>query len=899
MNKLKTIGMNKITACIAILFVVSSFSFSAYAAKKEKSKPAEIAKKEKSKSAQPAKKRRKKKVKIDWKTVKLVIQHLEKPVVVDGNVNDWKSTTPMPLPFMKKAKGSVSLGWNKNGLYGKVDIKDKKITINKNEPWKGDSFELFIEMDNQMKSNVSDYDPNAMHIAFFPDTINKKGEGFYLIIYGQNRMYEDSIYLPLKAEKQTANSKKDKIACAYHLKNGRGILEFFIPAQMLKPAIMKGRTPISLNFCLNDDGWPKEQFSTDKNVNNNNKHPNTWATVTFESSKEEKKEVVIEEEVETTNFTKLQTENKELDLEKSGLSISKRNEIISEAEDLMEADKISETIELLHKYVTDYPEDPYFLYNYGLALYRGKNYVSAEVIFNRAAIVNESPVINEALFQLGNTTYLQSTEINDGKQNWNKKIQFLRRSLDYYAQISNENNEEIIKRSENNKLMAVFKIADIFTKRANIFMVEALKIKENIDSGENKIWKVKDLVEELLKASGNAESDYRELETFIIENPSIKNDYSKLVQEGIGKINKILVFSLFTKAKITIKEVEEAGSTQNNNWTIQMYQTALSYYDQILKIEPKNEIALKEIASVKVATSNIYVAEANIELAMATDVVKEDIKERAMKLRVKELSSKTDRASLMEKDKLVSSLNYMEKAYPSSDPEDAIKHWLKAIGHFKTAISFNANNTKIKTNFNKLLETISDGRLRYAQRYMKDADKIKVTNDEEADNKVKILEKAVANFLCSIKETPEKKESLEVKINDAKNILSKAFYNRGQIYAKLAKEKRKTHLDRAVAYLQKATQDYTKSLSMNPKFLQAEKARVDNTKIQFLWRKELSQIVAERVKQEAKEMEESYDNEDSVVEFDESKLREMTIQDAGAPNKTYEENKMPEPMYNW
>ncbi len=795
---------------------------------------------------------------------------------------------------MKKNKSSVYLGWHESGLYGFIDAKDKKVAINKSQPWKGDSFELFIETDNAMDHDVSEYDPKAFHIIFLPDTVKNEGEGFYQIIYGKNKT--DKVERAVSDEK---NPEKNNIACAYKLKKNRYNLEFFVPASIMKPALMAGRTALTMNFCVNDDGWPKEQFATDKNVNQNSNHPDTWRTVTLQRNEKEQSEVVVEEKVVSDNFTAIKSENVIDELEKSGLSVTERNEILDEAEDLFEDGKIKEAKEYLYKYVTDYPDDPYFLYNYGLALYSSKDFIAAESIFNRSATIPESSVVNESLFQLGNCAYHQSEMLQDSRKDWDNKVLFLRRSLDYYDQIDSEFKGPVIEKNSNNKLIAINKIAGIFIKRAEMYIKEAGQLEKVINSGKGKTWKTKDLIEELLKVSGNAESDYRELDSFIAEYPSIKNEYSSFVQEGLDKINGILIFSLLKKAGITINEVEEAGSTQNNNWTIQMYQTALSYYEQVLKIDPENIAALTAISKVKKATSDTYVKEAGIELKMATDIVNEDIKERGMKARVKLLSTNTDRESLMEKDQLSSKLNYMLVSYPSSDPEDAIKHWIKSIGHFKTAESFNPENPTTKSNLDNLLKTLSDGRLKYADRYLKDAEKIIVVNDEDADNQVKILEKAVANFECAIEENPNQKNALENKINTVKKTLGKAFFNRGNIYITLGTQKKITHLDRAVAYLQKATQDFNKSLNMDPTFSEAEIARKANDKNQFAWRKELSARVAARIEKEAKEIEENPDDEFADVSFDESKLRDITIQDDADPNAGYEDNKMPEPLYNW
>ena len=54
------------------------------------------------------------------------------------------------------------------------------------------------------------------------------------------------------------------------------VIQFFIPAAMLKPAALQAGTKIGLNFAVDDDGKPIEQFFSDKNTDDGFKTPKNW-----------------------------------------------------------------------------------------------------------------------------------------------------------------------------------------------------------------------------------------------------------------------------------------------------------------------------------------------------------------------------------------------------------------------------------------------------------------------------------------------------------------------------------------------------------------------------------------------------------------------------------------------
>ncbi len=808
------------------------------------------------------------------------IRYAEKPVIVDGHGGEWKQVQSLPLPYMKKEKSALKLLWHEKGLYGLLEIrKNKELMIRKREPWKGDSLELFIEKDNALNQNFEANDLETEQFIFFPDTVDTSGDSFVQIPRG-------------KHVRGTVRPDGQNIKCKYSTKKNRYSLEFFISAEYMKPAIMAGRTTMTVHFCVNDDGHPIQQFAVDKNVADNSKKPIAWQTVTLFASQQEIANRIEEKEAQPESFAVMEEESVAVKV----LTIEEQNDRLDIAEAYLEDGQIEEAVFYLGDFIDEYPDNPYALYNYGIALYRKGDYISAESIWNRAATVSESPVVGEALFQLGNACYRQASLLPNNRKNWNAVIALLRRGLDYHNEIDESFSVQIQERVVNNSLIMVTSIAQIMSKRGNAYLSEAHTILEAAKLPENKSWQVKDLLKDLEKVSGQAEGDFKDLETFILENPSLAEEFQPQVESGLARINRIMVFSLLSNARMTVKEVEESGSTQNNKWTIKMYQTAISYYEQLLRMYPDHAEALAELATVQQSICNTYVKESNIELRMATDVVQEDIKERKMKARMQELLSQTGRAEMKERDSIQSKLNYMERSYPSSDPEDAMKHWINAIANIKTALSFSKEDSVAQNLLKKTEDDLFEGRKRYAQRYIDQASAMVVENDEEADVRVSLQEKAVRSIEQAANSRPSVAEELSAYLQGIQKTLARYYYGRGQIYIELAKEKKKTHLDRAVAYLQKATQDFSKAYTKDPSFEMAKKARTDNDTIQYAWRKELSDRIAQELAAQAVEEDDDF----SDVSFDEDKLRDLTLQEEEDPMAGYGENSnLPEPIHNW
>jgi len=171
------------------------------------------------------------------------IPRAPREITLDGRADDWQGLKPLPLPFEGGEPGSLYLCWCPRGLYGLLVARDESVEANSEAPWRADSLELFVEKDFARARRRS---ANSAQYVFSPAPEKGPGEGHFLIAYGANR------------------GKESGARCRWRPSANGYVIELFIPAGMLAPAKMQAGTVIGLNFALNDDGRPTQQFYSDK-----------------------------------------------------------------------------------------------------------------------------------------------------------------------------------------------------------------------------------------------------------------------------------------------------------------------------------------------------------------------------------------------------------------------------------------------------------------------------------------------------------------------------------------------------------------------------------------------------------------------------------------------------------
>jgi len=184
------------------------------------------------------------------------------PMAVDGELSDWGRVRPLPEPFEGKQEGSFRFCWTERGLYGAVQARDDAIKTDEAEPWKGDCVELFVEKDY---ARSLDRSANSAQYVITPAPDAGPGPARFMVVYGTNR------------------GKEAGALAAWRPVPGGYTIEFFIPASMLAPARMAAGTKLGLNFVLNDDGVPVEQFYTDKQKNSAWRCPLRWGAVRLQN----------------------------------------------------------------------------------------------------------------------------------------------------------------------------------------------------------------------------------------------------------------------------------------------------------------------------------------------------------------------------------------------------------------------------------------------------------------------------------------------------------------------------------------------------------------------------------------------------------------------------------------
>ncbi len=821
----------------------------------------------------------------EWSGEKLFIPHSEKQMVIDGSFSEWNKIKPMPLPYMKKDASSVKLVWTEAGLYGAVRWDTGQVTVDKKKPWEAYSFELFVEKDNQLDHEVADYDPEVEHYIFFPEQVaqgvtNQTGPAYWMIPTGINRTDESQL---------SQVEGDDTILSAFSKNKWNTMVEFYIPASFLDPAMMEGWEKMTVHFSVNGKGgWPAELFAVDHTVNDAYRRPVTWSTVTLAPTEAEKRALAAEISAQGAKGVEskpvptdvVQKENPKKK------SVQERVALLSKTEKMVRKGDAKGAFDLLQKHLMNWPEDPFFLYNYGVAAYAAGNLSVAEASWSKVAMKNVSPLRNMTFFQLGNVFFRQAFELTSSQQNWSRALMLYHQAGENYAQISDCGDSRLEESVRKNQTETKRLIGEVYLARGTFHLAEALKEKTVIGSLEGrKAWMKDDSIRELLKEAGKAKTDFLELLALFPGHTS--------ATKAMASVNELLEYGLLTKARSLKKEVDEVGSAQNEVWTVQKYQESISCYDQVLMMNSNNVAASEEKARVKEACRDLYISEAHIERTMAKNVLKERETEKELKRQIaieKELGGREHLANLGQLEK---NLRNVERRYPSSDPEKAVEHWENANDDYKIALTFAPDDPQVKTLQAELFDVIFAFRKEIADQYVEETLTMPFTNDEEADALVGKLESAVSHLKRAQEMKPSEAEEIRVQESVVKKTLARSYMRRAELYIGLGEAKKVEHLDRAVAYYEKAVQDYTFALQSDPSLESIEDARKATKAELSGMRISLSKRIAAMYEEEPESEEDM-----GAAQINESKLRELTLKKSGS-SRTYKTIERPEPIFNW
>jgi len=818
----------------------------------------------------------------------LHIPHMAHRVAVDGEMREWKSIAPMPLPFMKKDTSSVRLAWREDGLYGAMHVeRDGTVKLDTQQLWRGDCLEVFIEKDNKLDPEATDNDHEVEQYVFAPDVPEGTGLGFWTIPYGAH-----------KSEK-TMPSKKhvpgsSQIACAYKRYPGRYVMEFYIPAAMLAPAEMIARTRITLHFSVRNDGWAVQNFAVDGTVNSAYRRPITWRTVYLKPPAGEEPPAEEPEDTPTAAAdgpevpadTPAGTEPAPPDPEE-------RDAAIARARDLMKQGDAGAARELLREQLLDWPDNPYLLYNYGITAYAQRDFVIAESSWTKALVFGDKRLRPKATFQLGNVTFRQAYALKSTRRSWDNALMLYRRAEEYYGELTESEQTPLLQeRARKNLRAALDQIVHIHLTRAQLHLKEALKLRETLGTQTDaKSWQIIEWTDQLVKEGEKAKVDF---DSLLEINPDHKE-----ARRDAAVLDELLEFGLLAKARAVRKEVDEAGSTQNQVWTLGKYQDAISYYDQVLDMNPENAAAKVERRQIQEATRDVCMKEANIEREMARRILREAEDERKLLKRIEELTGKPGREAMRDLAAAEASLRWLRTRYPPEDPEEAIKHWHNAIEDYDTGLIFTPGDRMVLKEKAEVTDTIYEFRKTLAEQYLQQTTEMPMTNDEEADAVVWKLENAVGHLLQAQEMRPTDADKLVPKLEHAKSKLARAYKDRGDIYVKLGQMRRKTHLDRAVAYMEKARQDYVFAYKTDRELAAAQKAHQDMNAQLIAMRLELSKAIAAKYREEAESGEAGAEPD---PEIDLAKLRDLALQehdDSSDLSRGYETQERPQPIDNW
>jgi hypothetical protein len=183
----------------------------------------------------------------------LEIPEAPRQIDIDGQLEDWSGVPSLPMPLEGVKASGVRFAWSTDGLYGSAVVVDSSVVGATYDLYKADCIEVFIEKDFAR----AEEDGKTMQLTVGPAENGEKGDAA-VEIWGYDRPWQNRV-----------SAAWAKTASGY-------ILEFLVPARLLRPAKMESGTKIGFNVVINDDGKPAAQFLSDKNKDQGFKKPATW-----------------------------------------------------------------------------------------------------------------------------------------------------------------------------------------------------------------------------------------------------------------------------------------------------------------------------------------------------------------------------------------------------------------------------------------------------------------------------------------------------------------------------------------------------------------------------------------------------------------------------------------------
>ncbi len=567
-------------------------------------------------------------------------------------------------------------------------------------------------------------------------------------------------------------------------------------------------------------------------------------------------------------------------------SVAQRVNGLKQAEQMLKNGDAAGAMQLLKEPLMQFPEDAFFLYNYGITAYAAGELSIAEASWSSAALLNEPMLTDRTFFQLGNVLFRQAFDLPFSQKNWGKILLLYRRAEENYLQIQSP--DEAVQK---NRASTTEQLIATYLARGNFYLDQARKEKASIEKPKKMtVWKMNDALDRLLEAVGSAKIDFQDLET-------LGTDPARIA-EGLAEVDRLQVYGFLQKAQALRNEADQVGSTQNEVWTVQKYQGAITFYQEVLRVNPTHALAAKGVDEVKQSVRDVYVEEAELEREQAARILKKRADEKILAQQIEQLKSIEGVEALRELADTEAALRTLQKRYPLSDPEGAIQCLENATSDCKTALSFTPNDPQVERQEKEIFNDIFQVRTTVAEEYFQESKALPFLNDEDADKVVGLQKLALEHLEKAQKMVPSKVSTLQPRELETQKSLARSYVRRAELYKTIGLKKKELHLDRAVACFEKAGQDYQFALRIDPLLANVQEAQKTLQTDLSALRLELSRTVAAMYEEEA--LDETSDA--LAIEINEDDLRALTLQNGGnekGSSRTYETVERPEPVFNW
>ncbi|MEM6823276.1 MAG: VWA domain-containing protein, partial [Verrucomicrobiota bacterium] len=283
------------------------------------------------------------------------------------------------------------------------------------------------------------------------------------------------------------------------------------------------------------------------------------------------------------------------------------NSTLSEAKSLLESGNATGAVEVLRRGLLKEPENPYLLYNYGLAAYQSKDYAIAQSAWEKLALHPDPKFSAKSMQQLGNLNFRKSEEIKH--RNQNEALLHLENAKSSYQLAANIDRK--IPGNDKNLKLTGRDLIKLYTARANRSLknqTSDLRKAETVENVKRKQQIISSSISHARKAREDTERILglsREFKT------GDSTQWQKTLKERTQKLaDNLFIRAEFQKESSPIRWDEAAQDRKAFDRQFREVDRTLAFYQEVLEVDAQHAGAVEKSTLIKKSGSDLLLQKA-------------------------------------------------------------------------------------------------------------------------------------------------------------------------------------------------------------------------------------------------------------------------------------------------